>query len=84
MGILTRILLGATSGWLASIVTKRNSEMGALANITVGIIGSFIGSFLVKLTGGYGVNGFNIYSIAISVLGSVVLISVFGLYKKKH
>lgn len=84
MGILTRIILGAISGWLASILTKRNSEMGTLANITVGVIGSFLGSFIIKLTGGYGVNGFNLYSIGISVLGAVLLISIFGLYKKKH
>lgn len=36
MSIIGWIVLGALAGWLASIVTKRNDQMGCLTNIAVG------------------------------------------------
>ena len=39
MGIITWIIFGALAGWLASIITGRNRQMGCIANIVVGIVG---------------------------------------------
>ena len=36
MGIITWIIFGALAGWLASIITGRNRQMGCIANIVVG------------------------------------------------
>jgi len=38
------LIVGAVVGWLASLVMKTNAQMGAIANIVVGIVGSSLGS----------------------------------------
>lgn len=77
MNILLWIIFGAIAGWLASLIMKTNAQQGALANIIVGVIGAFIGGFLVNLFGGAGITGFNIYSLAVAVLGAIVLLFLY-------
>ncbi len=72
MNILLWIILGAISGWLASIIMK--SSHGMLEDIILGIIGAFVGGFVMNLFGQPGVTGFNFYSLIITVMGSVILI----------
>jgi uncharacterized membrane protein YeaQ/YmgE (transglycosylase-associated protein family) len=76
------ILLGALAGWIASMVMGRNAQMGALANIIVGIIGAVIGGFVMNSLGGPGVTGFNIYSILVAVGGAIVLPLLVGLFRR--
>jgi len=83
MGIIGWIVLGALAGWLASIVTKRNDQMGCLTNIAVGIVGAFIGGFVMSLLGGTGITGFNLYSLLVAFLGAVILLFVLGLVRGK-
>lgn len=82
MGIISWIILGALAGWLASIITGRNSQMGCLANIIVGIVGAIIGGFLMSFIGGSGVTGFNLYSFIVAVVGAVVLLLIVGLFQR--
>ncbi len=79
MGIIAWIIFGALAGWLASAITGRNNRMGCIANIVVGIVGAFIGGFLMSFIGGSGVTGFNLYSFLVAVLGAVVLLVIAGL-----
>jgi uncharacterized membrane protein YeaQ/YmgE (transglycosylase-associated protein family) len=41
--LLVTLIIGGVVGWLASILMKTNGQMGILANIVVGIVGSFLG-----------------------------------------
>ncbi|WAW14487.1 GlsB/YeaQ/YmgE family stress response membrane protein [Peptostreptococcus equinus] len=84
MGIISWLIVGALAGWLGSIIMGKNAQMGAIANIIVGIIGAFIGGFIAQSFGGSGVSGINLYSIAISVLGAVVLLFIVGLIQRKR
>ncbi len=76
------ILLGALAGWIASMIMGRNAQMGALANIVVGIIGALIGGFIMNSLGGPGVTGFNLYSILVAIGGAVVLLLIVGLFRR--
>ena len=78
MGIISWIILGAIAGWLASIVTGRNAQMGCIANIIVGIIGALIGGFVLSFFGVSGVSGFNIYSLLVAFIGSVILLVIWN------
>jgi len=49
-------------------------EGGLLKNIVLGIVGGIIGGGLVQVIGGQGVNGFNLYSFLVAVLGAVIVI----------
>ena len=83
MGILSWILLGALAGWVASIIMKKNRSMGAMANIVVGIIGAFIGGFVMNLIGAKAdVTGFNLESFIVALIGSIILLEIINLIKK--
>ncbi len=83
MSIIGWIIIGGLAGWLGSMITKNNEEMGAFKNIIVGIIGSFIGGLAFNMIGGYGITGFNIWSLFVAVIGSVILLSLINLFKSK-
>lgn len=78
INIIVWIVFGALAGWIASIIMKRDAQMGAAANIIVGIIGAFIGGFLMNTFGAAGVTGFNVYSLLVAILGAVVLLFLVG------
>lgn len=80
--IVVWILFGALAGWIASMIMGRDAQMGAMANIIVGIIGAFIGGFLMNMFGAPGVGGFNIYSLLVAIVGAVVLLFLFGLVRR--
>ncbi|HXV60443.1 MAG TPA: GlsB/YeaQ/YmgE family stress response membrane protein [Vicinamibacteria bacterium] len=45
------LIIGGIVGWLASIVMKANNQMGILANVIVGIFGSFLGVYVANALG---------------------------------
>ncbi|HEU4716021.1 MAG TPA: GlsB/YeaQ/YmgE family stress response membrane protein [Candidatus Saccharimonadales bacterium] len=74
------VILGGLAGWVASMLMKE--EGGLLKNILVGIIGGVVGGGIVELMGGSGVNGFNLYSFIVAVLGAVVLLWIVRMIKR--
>lgn len=80
--ILLFILFGALVGWIASIITGRNAQQGAIGNIIVGILGAFLGGLLVRAFGGEGVTGFNLTSFLVALLGAVVLLFVVNMFRR--
>ena len=78
------ILFGALAGWIASMIVGKNNSMGAIANIVVGIVGSFIGGQLGTKVFHFGkVTGFNLQSLLIAVAGSVILLLIVNAVTKK-
>jgi uncharacterized membrane protein YeaQ/YmgE (transglycosylase-associated protein family) len=77
MEFLFYILAGAFVGWIASMIAGTNRDQGAIANITVGILGAFLGSFLVRAIGGAGVTGFDLTSFLVALLGAVILLFIY-------
>lgn len=82
MSIIVWIIFGALVGWIASIIAGTNASQGALGNIIVGIIGAFLGGFLMSLIGKDGVNGFNLYSTLVAIFGAVVLLMIYKAFAK--
>jgi uncharacterized membrane protein YeaQ/YmgE (transglycosylase-associated protein family) len=77
MSFIIWIIVGALAGWVASMIMKTDAQMGALANIVVGIIGAFIGGWIVSLFGIDVMDGtLRIESILTAILGSVVLLAI--------
>lgn len=74
------IIFGALAGWVASILTGRNSQQGCLANIIVGIVGAFLGGWGYSLITGHPlVVGWNLTAFIVAVLGAVVLLALLNL-----
>lgn len=76
MGILGWIILGGLAGWLASYVAGTNASMGIVANIVVGIVGALLGGLLFSWVGGAGITGFNVWSLFVALIGSIVLLLI--------
>ena len=83
MGIISWIILGALAGWIASKIMNTDESMGAIANIVVGIVGAFIGGFIMNFFSKGGVYGFNLYSLFVALLGSIVLIAIARFIKRR-
>jgi uncharacterized membrane protein YeaQ/YmgE (transglycosylase-associated protein family) len=74
MGWLITIVIGGIVGWLASIVMKTNAQMGLIANVIVGVVGSAIGFWIAGLLGFAATNAVVGYIIAIA--GAAILIGL--------
>lgn len=72
MDIIIWIIFGAIAGYVASLIMKSNNSV--LEDIVLGIVGAFVGGFIMNTFGQTGVTGFNIYSLLVAIVGSVVLI----------
>ncbi|WP_367568255.1 GlsB/YeaQ/YmgE family stress response membrane protein [Lacrimispora sp.] len=84
MGIISWIIIGALAGWIASMFTGNNKTMGAFANILTGIAGGLIGGFVMSILGGTGITGFNIWSLVVSIIGAVILLSVINAFSRRR
>lgn len=73
-GILVAIILGAIAGWLGSMIFQ-GGGLGLIGNIVVGIIGGFIGHWLLGERLGSGWVGY----ILTAALGAIVLLAIINL-----
>lgn len=74
MGLLVSLLIGALVGWLASLLMKTNNQMGAIANIVVGIVGAWLGGVLAGMLGFAAVT--TLSSIIVAIAGACLLIAI--------
>lgn len=82
MDLIVSLIIGGIVGWLASIVMKTNAQMGLIANILVGIVGSALGFWLAGALGL--ASGGAVMRWVISVAGAAILIAilkVLGVFK---
>jgi uncharacterized membrane protein YeaQ/YmgE (transglycosylase-associated protein family) len=82
MSWIVTIVVGGIVGWLASMVMKTNAQMGLIANVLVGIVGSSLGFWLAGVLGlaAYGA----IAQWAVAVAGAAILIVILkalGIFK---
>jgi uncharacterized membrane protein YeaQ/YmgE (transglycosylase-associated protein family) len=82
VNIVLWIILGGVAGWIASMLMKRDNQMGAIGNIIIGIIGAVLGGFLFNFFGLTGSTGFNLWTLLVAIVGSVVLLFLIGLVRR--
>jgi uncharacterized membrane protein YeaQ/YmgE (transglycosylase-associated protein family) len=76
------IIIGALAGWLASMITGNNAEMGAWKNIGAGVVGAFLGGFVFDLFGGTGVTGFNPWSLIVATVGAIIFLMIINMFRR--
>ena len=82
MNWIITIVVGGIVGWLASIVMKTNAQMGLIANVLVGIVGSSLGFWLAGVLG-LGAAG-SIMHWIVAIAGAAILIVILkalGVFK---
>jgi uncharacterized membrane protein YeaQ/YmgE (transglycosylase-associated protein family) len=84
MSIIAWIVLGLLSGFIASKVVNKTGE-GMVIDIVLGIVGAVVGGFLFHLVGATGVDGFNIWSMFVAVVGAMVVLGIkHGIMGRGH
>jgi len=82
MSWIISLIIGGVVGWLASIVMKTNAQMGMIANVLVGIVGSMLGFWAAGVLGIAPSGG--ILRFVVAVAGAALLIFILralGLFK---
>ena len=83
MSIIGWIVLGLVAGFIASKIVNKTGE-GLILDILLGIAGAFVGGFLFTSFGHEGVNGFNLYSMFVAVVGAVVLLVLYHMLFRRR
>jgi len=84
MNLIISIIIGGIIGWLGSIVMKTDAQMGLIANILIGIVGSALGYWLAGVLGIAPEGG--VLGFLVGVAGAALLIfilSKLGIFNKK-
>jgi uncharacterized membrane protein YeaQ/YmgE (transglycosylase-associated protein family) len=71
MSIIAWIILGLVAGFIASKIVNHTGE-GTILDIVLGIVGGLV----FNAVGATGVDGFNIWSMFVAVVGAVLLLVV--------
>lgn len=84
INLILWLLFGALVGWLASIVMR--DREGPLMNIVIGIVGAFVGAFLLSLLTRRAVaitnNILDLNSLLVAFIGAVVLLGIVNLIRR--
>jgi len=82
MGFLGTLIVGLIAGLLASWIMK--AKTGVFVDLILGVVGAFIGGLIASLITGVGLSGgINLYNIIIALIGSIIVIFVYRLIKRK-
>ena len=76
MGWIGSLIIGGIVGWLASIVMKTNAQMGLIANVLVGVVGSALGYWIAGMLGLLPTSG--IMGFVVAIAGAALLIFLLG------
>ena len=74
MDFIVTLIIGGVVGWLASLIMKTGAQMGIIANIVVGIVGSFLGFWLAGVLGFAAVGAVARWIVA--VIGAAIFIGI--------
>ena len=80
MGILAWIVVGFIGGALAKLLMPGKDPGGLILTVLLGIAGAVLGGFIAVATNiSNGVDDFDIGSIVLSIIGSMVLLLAYRL-----
>jgi uncharacterized membrane protein YeaQ/YmgE (transglycosylase-associated protein family) len=85
MNFIIWIVIGGILGWLASMIMKTDAQQGIFLNIVVGIVGAFLGGWLLAPLFGSGTinaDDFSLVSLFVSLLGAIILLAIVNLFKR--
>lgn len=77
MGLLSWILFGLIAGALAKLFTPGEDPGGCFITPVIGIAGALLGGWIATLLGFGGISGFDLRSLVIAILGSILLLAIY-------
>lgn len=75
MSLIVWIIFGAAIGWIASLLYDAGYRIAV--NVAVAVAGAIAGGAIATPLVSGGVYSFNIYSIILAVIGSIIILSIY-------
>lgn len=85
LGFVWFLIMGGVIGWLASLLMRRDADMGLVANVVVGVVGSFIGNSVFSFVFGSGrIGGWppDLSGIFAALVGASLLLAIANLIQR--
>jgi uncharacterized membrane protein YeaQ/YmgE (transglycosylase-associated protein family) len=83
MGILSWIVLGLLAGVIARLIIPGRQRGGCILTTLLGVAGALVGGFIGRQLGYGGVEEFSWASLGWAILGSLILLLLFGLFRRR-
>ncbi|ABE59934.1 MULTISPECIES: GlsB/YeaQ/YmgE family stress response membrane protein [Chromohalobacter] len=82
MGIIAWIVFGLLAGIVAKLIMPGRDPGGLIVSLILGVLGAIVGGWIGTALGFGTVDGFNLGSFAIAVLGAIILLGLYRIVKK--
>ncbi len=79
--IVVYLLVGLAVGWLSGVIMR--SSFGIMGDLAIGVIGAFIGGFVLRLLGVY-IGGGIVGDLVTALFGSITLVLLARLIFQQH
>src|SRR3546814_10309263 len=80
MNFIIMLIVGGIAGWLASMLMRTNGQQGIILTIVVGIIGGFLGGWLLPMVG-LSFGGWTGYLVT-ALIGRSFLLAIVNLFSR--
>jgi uncharacterized membrane protein YeaQ/YmgE (transglycosylase-associated protein family) len=80
--LLIILVVGVVAGWLAGQIL-RGTGFGLVADLCIGIIGAFIGNWLLPRLGVH-LGGHLLGQIVAATIGAIILLLILGLFRRRR
>jgi len=87
MNFIVWLIVGGLLGWIASKIMRTDAQQGIFLNIVVGVVGAFLGGWLIAPMLGSGTinqNDFSVMSLVASLIGAVILLAIVNLIFRRR
>jgi len=81
MGLFTWIIFGLIAGAVAKLLLPGRDAGGCLVTVLLGVVGASVGGWIGTQLGFGTVQGFDLRSLGIAILGAVVLLLLYRLIR---
>lgn len=85
MNFIIWLVIGGLIGWVASKIMRTDAQQGLILNVVVGIVGAFLGGWLLSPLVGVGTinqNAFSLPAMLVSLGGAVILLAIVNLFSR--
>lgn len=82
MGLLSWILFGLIAGALAKLLMPGSDPGGCILTVIIGVVGALLGGFIATWLGFGGISGFDLRSLGIAILGSILLLIIYRVLRR--
>jgi uncharacterized membrane protein YeaQ/YmgE (transglycosylase-associated protein family) len=81
MNIIAWIVFGLIAGAVAKLLMPGRDPGGWIVTMLLGIAGAFLGGWIgAALWGSGGVNGFNLGSFGLAIVGAIILLALYRMF----